>query len=230
MSFVVLAEHFGHVLALHVKTRGEFILVGDLMRSMMVLRFDEGGSKRLVLAARDTSARWLMAVESLGDNFVGADQDGNLVVMARAEDDDQHLRTVARIHVGEGINCLRPGRLVQPDPSLDQPPPVPLVLGGTSGLLAVLQPIPEAEYLSFKKLEEALAAPLVWGLSHADWRATRQQNRRGVFHKHEGIVDGDLIESFLDLNPAEQSKVASAVSVPVIELVSRIEAMARQCH
>lgn len=49
-----LAEHFGHVLALHVRTRGEFVLVGDLMRSMCVLRFDEV-LRKLVLVARDTS-------------------------------------------------------------------------------------------------------------------------------------------------------------------------------
>lgn len=249
-ALVCVAEHFGHVLALHVRTRGDFILVGDLMRSMCLLRFDSV-SRKLVLAARDNSSHWLMSVSPLDENFVGCDQDGNIAILGRPDDDDGHLRPLARFHLGEGINALRRGRLVQPDPSLapENVPPAPLLLGGalfmlfvcfffffdkrclqgTSGLLAVLQPIPESDYAFFKKLEDALAAPLVWGLSHSEWRACRFGNRR-VMRKHENVLDGDLIESFLDLHAAEQAKIASVVNVPVLELVQRIETIARQIH
>lgn len=229
-----LSEHFGHVLCLHLRVRGEFVLVGDLMRSLCVLRFD-APTRRLVLVARDLGSSWLMAVAALDENFVGCDQDGNLAVMARADEgEEQRLRPVARFYLGEGVNCMRRCRLVQPDPSLtpEQVPPAPLLLGGTSGMLAVLQPIPEADYAFFKKLESALGQTPVWGLSHAEWRACRGGLARGraSLRPHEGVLDGDLIEGFLDLHASEQSKIASVVNVPVPELVARIEAMARQCH
>ena len=42
----------------------------------------------------------------------------------------------ACFHVGETVNCIRPGRLVQADPTLlpHEVPPTPLVYAGTSGL------------------------------------------------------------------------------------------------
>ena len=224
-----MADHYGHVLALHLKTKGEFVLVGDLMRSLMVLRFDAVSGK-LVVVSRDYGASWLTAVEFLGqDSCVGADQDGNLTVFARSEDaEDAKLREVACFHVGETVNCIRPGRLVQADPTLlpHEVPPTPLVFAGTSGLIGLLQPLAPADFAFFKRVEEALSGT-VWGLRHADWRAARVGR---TVKKHEGVVDGDLVETLLDLHAADQARVAAALELPVLELVSRVEALARQIH
>ncbi len=224
-----MADHFGHVLALHVKTKGEFILVGDLMRSLMMLRYDSVSNKLLVVS-RDYGASWLTAVEFLGqDSCVGADQEGNLTVLARSEDaEDAAMREVACFHVGDTINCIRPGRLVQPDPTLlpHEVPPTPLVFAGASGLIGLLQPLGQGEFAFFKRVEEALSGT-AWGLRHADWRAARVG--RSV-RKHEGFVDGDLVETLLDLHPVDQARVAAALDLPVLELVSRVETLARQVH
>ncbi len=229
-SLTMLADHFGHVLALHVKSKGDFILVGDLMRSMMVLRFDSVASK-LVVVSRDYGPSWVTAVEFLGqDSYVAADQDGNVAVFCRSEDaEEAKLREVACYHVGENINCMRPGRLVQVDPLLlpHEVPPTPIIFAGTSGMIGILQPMSAADFAFFKKVEEALAAAPVWGLRHADWRAARVGR---TVKKHEGFVDGDLVETLLDLHPPEQKRIAEVLDMSPLELVSRVEALARQCH
>lgn len=38
-SFAKVCGHYGQVLALHLKTKGDFILYGDLMRSMSLLSY-----------------------------------------------------------------------------------------------------------------------------------------------------------------------------------------------
>jgi hypothetical protein len=37
--------HHGHILALHIATRGDFIIVGDLMKSMSLLVYKAGSSE-----------------------------------------------------------------------------------------------------------------------------------------------------------------------------------------
>ncbi|EAT46412.1 AAEL002407-PA [Aedes aegypti] len=73
-------SHFNNVLALYCKTKGDFILVGDLMRSITLLQYKqmEGSFEEI---ARDYQPNWMTAVEILDDDaFLGADNSNNLFV------------------------------------------------------------------------------------------------------------------------------------------------------
>ncbi|KAG0427923.1 hypothetical protein HPB47_025067, partial [Ixodes persulcatus] len=73
-------SHFNNILALYLKTKGDFILVGDLMRSMSLLAYKplEGSFEEI---ARDYQTNWMCAVEILDDDtFLGAESTTNLFV------------------------------------------------------------------------------------------------------------------------------------------------------
>jgi DNA damage-binding protein 1 len=50
-------SHFNNIIALYLKTRGDFILVGDLLRSITLLQYKtmEGSFEEI---ARDFSPNW----------------------------------------------------------------------------------------------------------------------------------------------------------------------------
>jgi hypothetical protein len=60
-------SHHGHIIALYVAVRGDFIVVGDLMKSISLLIYkpDEGAIEE---RARDFNANWMTAVDILDDD------------------------------------------------------------------------------------------------------------------------------------------------------------------
>ena len=67
----------------------------------------------------------------------------------------------------------------------------------------------------------------VGGFSWEEWRSF-SNDRRTVPSRN--FIDGDLVESFLDLQPPQMADVASRVGVPVEELIKRIEQINRVTH
>ena len=70
-------------MALYLKTKGDFILVGDMTRSIMLLQYKsmEGSFEEI---ANDHSANWMTAVEILDhDTFLGAENSFNIFVCQR---------------------------------------------------------------------------------------------------------------------------------------------------
>ena len=60
-------SHFNNIIALHMRARGDFILVGDLVRSMTLLQYKtmEGSFEEI---AKDYSPNWMSAVEIIDDD------------------------------------------------------------------------------------------------------------------------------------------------------------------
>lgn len=96
-------SNFNHIIALYLKRKGDFILVGDLMRSITLLQYKtmEGSFEEVYLffpmwfleflskvfdltnsqMARDSNPNWMSAVEILDDDtFLGAENSFNLFV------------------------------------------------------------------------------------------------------------------------------------------------------
>ena len=73
-------SYYNTILALFLKTKGDFILVGDLMRSMTLLNYKQM-EMNLEEIARDFQPNWLTALEILDDdNFLGSENSLNLFV------------------------------------------------------------------------------------------------------------------------------------------------------
>ena len=76
-------SYFNNILALYLKTNGDFILVGDLVRSMTLLQYKtmEGSFEEI---SRDFSPNWMTAIEIIDDdNFLGAENASNLFICQR---------------------------------------------------------------------------------------------------------------------------------------------------
>ena len=76
-------SHFNNIISLFMKTRGDFILVGDLVRSMTLLQYKtmEGSFEEI---SRDYSPNWMTAVEIIDDDtFLGAENASNMFICQR---------------------------------------------------------------------------------------------------------------------------------------------------
>ncbi|PIK43597.1 putative DNA damage-binding protein 1 [Apostichopus japonicus] len=125
----VECSHYNNILALYLKTKGDFIITGDLMRSISLLAYKpmEGELEEI---ARNYSPNWMTAVEILDDDtFLGAEHNSNLFRLperqemflkeyvlpcaATTDDDRRNLAQVGQFHLGEFVNVFRHGSLVR---------------------------------------------------------------------------------------------------------------------
>jgi DNA damage-binding protein 1 len=249
-------------MCLYLKAMGDFLLVGDLVRSMTVLQLRDGA---LIEVARDFGCNAMRAIEILGDGsdfYLGADDAGNLIIDRRnadaATDEERNkLTQFGEFHLGDHVNVFRFGLLNgQPIGSEGGSiiPTIPLcgpghassngngglnstmnttgtdtvsvsgvgsnlqssainarkcVLFGTvSGAVGSIFFIDEDTFRFFSYLEKAMrtvcSAVNVGALSHEEFRRFNNERRSAPC---KNVVDGDLIEHFIDIPPMEVEQV-----------------------
>ncbi|GJP48061.1 hypothetical protein CLOM_g7334 [Closterium sp. NIES-68] len=230
-ELLVECGHFGHILALYAACRGDFIVVGDLMKSMSLLVYkqEEGA---LELRARDFNANWMTAVEILDDDvYIGAENSFNLFTVrkngdAPTDEERGRLEVVGEYHLGEFVNRFRHGSLVMRLPD-SETTNIPTVLFGTvSGAIGVVASLPQDLFSFLHRLQVCLTKVIkgVGGLSHAEWRSFHNE-RKTVDAK--SFIDGDLVEAFLDLKRGRMEEVAGQMNVSVEELCKKVEELTR---
>ncbi|XP_055588358.1 DNA damage-binding protein 1 [Uranotaenia lowii] len=213
-------SHFNNVLALYCKTKGDFILVGDLMRSITLLQYKqmEGSFEEI---ARDYQPNWMTAVEILDDDaFLGADNSNNLFVClkdgaATTDDERQQMPEVAQFHLGDMVNVFRHGSLVMQNIGERTTPTSGCVLFGTvSGAIGLVTQIPPDYYEFLRKLQEHLTETIksVGRIDHSYWRSFHTEMKT---ERCEGFIDGDLVESFLDLSREKMQGAAYGLKIDV---------------
>jgi len=252
---VVGHGHHGHILSLCVKSRmpssqikgkeqEQLAIVGDLMRSIAVLKYYPK-YQALEEVARDFNPRWTTAIEMLSDNiYLGGENFGNLFVLRRnASSKSEELRcrldTVGLFNIGEMVNKFMGGTLVMPSNSynsstgLDAHSPgasgyegkasgrraiEPVVkigsktlFGGVDGTLGSILGLDARTATFFAALERSMAQIIrpIGNLKHDDFRAYRTDTR---LQPNRGFVDGDLVESFLDLDNLTMEAVVSQMN------------------
>ncbi|KAK6154837.1 hypothetical protein DH2020_009085 [Rehmannia glutinosa] len=223
--------HHGHILALYVQTRGDFIVVGDLMKSisLLIYKHEEGAIEE---RARDYNANWMSAVEVLDDDiYLGAENNYNLFTVRKnsegATDEERgRLEVVGEYHLGEFVNRFRHGSLVMrlPDSDVGQIPTV--IFGTVNGVIGVIASLPQEQYAFLEKLQTNMRKVIkgVGGLSHEQWRSFYNEKKTV---DSRNFLDGDLIESFLDLGRNRMVEISRAMDVPVDELMKRVEELTR---
>ncbi|XP_060526029.1 DNA damage-binding protein 1 isoform X1 [Cylas formicarius] len=225
-------SHFNNIVSLYLKTKGDFILVGDLMRSMTLLQYKtmEGSFEEI---ARDFNPNWMTAVEFLDDDvFLGAENCFNMFVCqkdsaAATDEERSQMMEVGHIHIGDMINVFRHGSLVMQNIGETSTPTRGCVLFGTVGgaIGLVTQIAPEFyEFLIELQKELSITIKSVGRIEHSFWRAFHTDIKT---ENSEGFVDGDLIESFLDLSPDKMKEVADNSQVTVEHLVKTVEDLTR---
>lgn len=211
-------SHFNNIIALYLKTKGDFILVGDLMRSLTLLQYKtmEGSFEEI---ARDYNPNWMTAVQILDDDlFLGAENYLNLFICqkdsAAASDEDRtHMQEVGMVHLGDMVNVFRHGSLVMHNVGETSTPTQGCVLYGTSnGAIGLVTQITPELYSFLLDLQDRLAQTIrsVGRIEHSFWRSFNTDIKTET---SEGFIDGDLIESFLDLNIKDMNVVATGLQI-----------------
>lgn len=226
--------HHGHIIAYRIQARGNFILVGDLMRSVTLLTWKPVGNNRLEEVARDYDNAWTMAIEMLDDDvYVMSEHSKHLFTLRRnsyatTENERMRLERVGFFHIGAMINRIMHGSLVMQMPDGENAAAKTLIFGTADGMIGVIATLKPDAYAFFLELQKAmvLVSPGVGGLDHTKWRemGVETPTKTAVAKNY---LDGDLIERFLDLNSERKKRVSSIVDVSVDELVRRVEEMQR---
>jgi len=235
-------SHFNNIIALHMKTSGDFILVGDMVRSMTLLQYKtmEGSFEEI---ARDYCPNWMSAVEILDDDtFLGAENSNNLFVCQRdsganTDEERQQMTEVGQIHIGDFVNVFRHGSLVMQNLGDSTIPHTGCVLFGTvGGSIGLVTQLPQDFYEFLNDLQVKLTKVIksVGRIEHSNWRSFSSDKKDEAC---EGFIDGDIIESFLDLDRASMSEVVSGlqrvdasgmkVTVTVEDVVKVVEDLTR---
>jgi len=107
---------------------------------------------------------------------------------------------------------------------------LPTMLYATvNGVIGVIASLDEENYRFFAKLQEKISKVIkgVGGFSHEQWRSFSNE-RKTVTAKN--FIDGDLIESFLELKHDKMQEVVKGLDVSVEELTKRIETLQQALH
>lgn len=228
-------RHRGHILGYRITLRGDFILLGDIYKSITVLTCKKIGENiRLEEVARDYEVTWIMAIEMLDDDMYIVGEHGTHLYTykrnssAPTDAERARLERVGQFHLGGKVNRIQQGSLVMQMGENDGPAVKTMIFGTTDGMLGVIATLKPEAYNFFLEVQKAMVAliPGVGGLKHGDYREMVAHDPPRIAPA-KNFLDGDMIERFLDLNLAQMNKVSSMVNIGVEELVQRVEEMQR---
>nr|XP_029150843.1 DNA damage-binding protein 1 [Arachis hypogaea] len=200
--------HRGFTLALYVQTRGNLIVVGDVIKSISVLIY-KAEENVIEERARDQSENWMSAVEILHDDiYLGADIDSNLFTVSGVASEEQHrLRRVGRYHLGELVQRFQHGSL-----TIDSQIPT-IIFGTHSGMIGVIASLPREKYDLLEKLQSNLRSDLnqgrIIGPRHDEWRGCEGWD----FPKNEDFSGGVM-------HDCERVKIVALIPYPQTLFVS----------
>lgn len=202
-----LATYSDNIFIIHLKCKNDFILIGDLTKSCAILTY-RTDTNVFELVARDYSPIWLSSIEMIDDdNFLICDCFQNIITLKKDsgqsnEEDRKCLQNHGCIHLGEQINVFKHGSL-----GMEQQQNEILashfngsILGGTvNGSVILFVSISNQMFKILNELQLRLSkfVTTVGKIEYNNWRDS-ESDRRVMQNKY--IIDGDLIESFLELN------------------------------
>lgn len=219
-----------------IAIHGDYILVGDMLASVTALKYD-GSKQPPVIEeiGADEVVREVTSLETLSDTLaIGAERDGHLFVIERianpANDinnntniamssanlpiEDPLLETVSEWNVGDLIQKFQFGSLGNIDPDLKSSTPTAstllsssLLFATVNGAIGIIADLTEERYKLLWHVQNNMTKVIksIGGFNHSDWRniaATLERKEERSY-----FIDGDLIESFLDLTPQQMQQV-----------------------
>ncbi|CDS13709.1 hypothetical protein LRAMOSA05883 [Lichtheimia ramosa] len=196
-----------NMIALSLDTRDETLLVGDMIHSMSIIKPDGSAERRLKKMASDYNPNYMQTVKILRDDlYLGADASYNLFILRqRPESDDaRRLEIIAEYHIGELVNCIKQGSISR-QPS-DVGENTRLLYGTVGGSIGAITPLEQDQYDFLSVVQQNIlnVRPSIGNLEHRVWRMYQNGIRKA---DARNFIDGDLIESFLQLSYMEKEMV-----------------------
>ncbi|KAJ2957322.1 hypothetical protein NQZ79_g6952 [Umbelopsis isabellina] len=183
---------------------GNQIVVADLMRSITKLEYNDS-ARSLQEIAYDLNPNWMTGIILPdSDTIIGAEVGYNLFTMGHishnAAEGSGQFELLGEWHLGEYVNRFRHGSLVMSH--ADLPTTSQSILFGTiNGVLGVMHGITADQYLLLSQVESNIIH-VIGSIGNFDYS---EGDRR--IAPHRGFIDGDLVESFLDLNRSQMQQV-----------------------
>ena len=189
------------------------------MKSVSVCKYTPGKGgvdPTLKETARHFQTAWGTAVAHVGENtWLESDAEGNLMVLRQnvaglTADDRRRLEVESEIHLGEMVNRIRSFE-VEVD-AKNPAPVVPKAFAGTvEGSIYLFGLIAPSHRDLLMRMQASLA-PLVQSLGDVPFNAYRAfRNQVREAEEPYRFVDGELIESFLDLLMAQQDEIVEGL-------------------
>lgn len=188
------------------------------MRSITLLLYKsmEGTFEEI---SRDSNPNWMTAVEIVDDDiFLGAENSFNLFTCqkdsaATTDEERQNLQESGLFHLGEFVNVFRHGSLVMQHAFESSTPTQGSVLFGTvNGAVGLVTQCPIEFYNFLLEVQNKLAKVIksVGKIDHTFWRSfhTDRKTETSI-----GFIDGDMIESFLDLSRDMMQEVVQGLQI-----------------
>ena len=135
---------------------------------------------------------------------------------ANNEEERSQMSEVGRIHMGDHINSFKHGSLVMQnlgDSSIPhsgsilfgnntlilENPSYEIILGSVGGAIGLVTQLPQDFFEFLLELQTKLSKVIksIGRIDHSNWRSFSSDKKDEAC---EGFIDGDLIESFLDLD------------------------------
>lgn len=139
---------------------------------------------------------------------------------ATTDEERQQMQEVGQFHLGDMVNVFRHGSLVMQNLGETSTPTTGCVLYGTvSGAIGLVTQISAEFYEFLHDLQERLARVIkaVGKIEHSFWRSFNTDIKT---EPSEGFIDGDLIESFLDLSHDKMKEVCQGLQVSICYLLT----------
>ncbi|GMR48304.1 hypothetical protein PMAYCL1PPCAC_18499, partial [Pristionchus mayeri] len=212
-------SHFNYVTALTLKTKGDLLLVGDLMRSLCLVNYKSMESA-LEETARNCAPRWMTACEIIhADSFLGAETNYNLFNVEKESttvggEEKQRLMENGSFYLGEFVNVFRRGQLVSACvESVTIPISHSILYGTVEGSIGIVLQLDKPFFQFFSAVERAVASR-VYNCLHNEHKDYRSASTEKTTMNKSGFIDGDLLESVLDLPRSEALEILEGIELP----------------
>lgn len=209
-----MCTYSDNVFITHLKCKNDFILLGDLTKSCSVLTF-RSDSNVFELVARDYTPIWLACVEMIDDdNFLLCDCFQNIILLKKdsGQSNDEERKCLQNhgcMHLGEQINIFRNGSLgmeQQSNELLMNHFSGSILAGTVNGSIILFVQMSNLMFKILNELQSRLAKYLTTAgkIQYNKWRDLESDRRVESF---KNIIDGDLIETFLELSINEATSL-----------------------
>ena len=242
-------SHPGHIFVLYLKTQDNYILVGDLLRSVSLLKYNlsADGTGSLEEVARDYSSNSMRAIEIFPNNydsyFLGAEDFGNFFSVKKPATDSDLLTTNettvdgskgavekklsahGEFHLGDLVNVFKKGSytthiLDSTDNSNYSIGKESVLFGTISGAVGVILCIDDEAHRFFSAVERGVRSILgALGGLQHDEWRSFHTDRKSCPQKN--FVDGDLVERLLDMDRPDVEAVVKFVGDELASAASK---------